>query len=111
MVMLAILGFIGVTGPLVEDSIFRSVWWFDKTECWTLMLVGVISIIISYAASAKLQKPVALAIGLLSILFAVWIKYIDPNFLGINIEFPIELIWYSVFGLWGVICSMIDSKK
>lgn len=110
MVILAILGFLGVTGPLAEDSIFGSVWWFDTAESWALMIVGVISIIISYTASVKLQKPFALAVGLLSILFAAWTKYIDPEFLGINIEFPIELIWFSIFGIWGAVCSMVNSK-
>lgn len=108
LVILAILGFSGVTGPIAADSIFGSVWWFDTAECWALMVVGVISIVVGYTATIKFQKPFALAVGLLAILFAGWTKYIDPNFLGINIEFPIDLAWYAVFGLWGVVSAVVN---
>ncbi|OWK27014.1 MAG: hypothetical protein US76_01195 [Parcubacteria group bacterium GW2011_GWA2_38_13b] len=111
LIILAILGFVGVTGPTASDSIFGSVWWFDAAECWALMVVGVISLIVGYVATENFQKPFALAVGLLSILFAAWTKYVDPEFLGINIEFPIDLVWYSIFGLWGALSAVANHGK
>lgn len=101
LVLVAVLGFTGVTGPTAADSIFGDAWWFDNGENWAHLVLGVVALIAGATFPAHAQKPLVIAVGLLALFFAIY-NFFSMDFYGANLESPADLILHAVVGVWAL---------
>ena len=103
--LVGVLGMIGILGPTKEGSIFGGYWWFDAGENWTHLLLGVVALIAAFALKPDMQKPLTLVVGIVALAVGV-IGFLlpneVPNFLGANLENPLDNILHLVVGIWAV---------
>jgi len=104
LIVLGALGFVGVLGPTPEASIFRSAWWFDPTENWAHIIIGIIAVVGAFAAEANVQRPFATVIGVLLILLGFYGMF-SPSLLGANLENPPDSILHLVIGIWALLAA------
>lgn len=102
LVAVGLAGFFGIIGPTAEQSIFGDNWWFDNGENWAHLILGVVGIILAYAAPAGLQALVTLLLGIVGVLVAVWGFMIGSDFYGANLENPADNILHLAVGLWAL---------
>ncbi len=105
LVLVAILGFVGVIGPTASRSIFGSAWWFDSGENWAHLLIGIIAVILSFAAPLSLQKPVVMIVGVIALLVGLYSLFIGSGFLGAHLERVADTILHLVLGLWALMSA------
>ena len=104
--LVGILGFIGVLGPATEQSIFGGSWYFDNGENWTHLILGIVALIAAFALGAGMQKHLVLLVGLLALLVGVvgfFVSSTPPNFLGANLENPLDNLLHIVVGIWAIL--------
>ncbi len=102
LVLVALLGFFGITGPTEADSIFGAAWYFDSGENWAHLVLGVVALVLGFGMkNAMLQKNITLLVGVLAILFAVY-NLFSTRFMGANLESPADLILHFVVGVWAL---------
>ena len=107
-VVLVLVGLLGfwVIGPTPESSIFGSAWWFDSGENWAHLILGAVALIAASALkSASAQKNLVMLVGILGLFFAVY-NIFSTNFLGANLENPLDLILHLVIGVWALWAAM-----
>ena len=105
LVVVGLLGFVGIIGPGPEDSIFGSAWWFDNGENWAHLLLGLVALVAAYAVPASAHRPLVMAVGVLGILFGLYSLFVGENFLGANLENPLDTILHLVVGGWALFAS------
>jgi hypothetical protein len=105
LVVVGILGFIGVTGPTPEQSIFGEAWWFDNGENWAHLIIGVVGVIAAYALSANLQKLLVMVLGIIGVLVGLYSLF-NQSFLGSNLQNPADTLLHLVVGAWALYASM-----
>ena len=106
LVLVGILGFIGVIGPTTEASIFGSAWWFDNGENWAHLILGIVALIAAFALKDEsMMKNLVMLVGILGLFFAVY-NIFSTNFLGANLESPLDLILHLVVGGWALWAAM-----
>ena len=111
LVLLAVLGFFGVTGPTAEDSIFGTAWVFTGPENWAYLVLGIVALVAAFTVPAEVQKWLTVLIGVLALVVAVWgfmVKDVaSPNFLGgSNLENVADNVLHLVLGVWALLASM-----
>lgn len=102
LVVLAILGFIGVTGPTADQSIFGTYWYFDNAENWAHLVLGVVALIAAYNLAPNHQMPLVIAVGLLGILVGLYGFIWSGMLLGASLENPSDNLLHIVVGGWAV---------
>ena len=105
LVLVAILGFVGVIGPMADKSIFGSAWFFDNAENWAHLVIGVVGLIAAFATGPSVQKQLAMAVGVVALFFGVY-NFFSTSFLGAGLESPADLILHLVVGIWAIWASM-----
>lgn len=101
LVVVGILGFF-LIGPTPEQSIFGGAWWFDAYENWAHLVIGVVALIATYSLSdAAMQKWLVGIVGIFALLAGIS-GFFSPNFLGANMENPLDNILHLVVGIWGL---------
>ena len=105
LVVVGILGFIGILGPMAEDSIFGQTWWFDNGENWAHLILGIVGLVAVYAFPASIQRPLVMLLGIVGVLVGLYSAVISTNFLGANLENPADTILHIVVGLWALLAS------
>lgn len=109
LVLVALLGFFGVIGPTAEESLFGAGWWFDQSENWAHLLLGVVALLASVVLKgAGAQKGLVTLVGLLALAVGVigfFLKGEAPNFLGANLENPADNVLHIVVGLWALLAA------
>lgn len=100
LVILGLLGYIGILGPLPTYSLFGDKWWFDSSENVAHFVLGVVSITAVYVFDTKLQKYLALFIGGFALLAVVKNIPGETVFLGANLEIPGDILLNIVFAVW-----------
>ena len=112
LVLVAILGWVGVIGPMPADSIFGEAWYFDMYENWAHLILGVVALIAAYALkNAEAQKWLVILVGLVGLFFGVW-NLFSSTFGGANLEQHADTVLHFVVGIWAL-CSawMCCSKR
>jgi hypothetical protein len=104
LLLVGILGFVGVIGPTVEDSIFGEDWWFDNGENWAHTILGVAGILASFVFPAAAQRGLVFLIGIAGIYFGVY-NLFSEDFLGTNLETPLDAILHFVVGGWALLAA------
>src|SRR5438309_93341 len=108
LVIVGILGFF-LIGPTPEKSIFGGTWWFDNPENWAHLVLGVVALLLVYVVKNNdLNKWVAILVGILGIVVTA-AGFMNPVFLGANLENPADNILHLVVGLWGLISGFSKS--
>lgn len=104
LVLVGILGFF-LIGPTAEKSIFKGAWWFDNQENWAHLILGIVALIVAFAAPISVQKPIVVLVGVLGVFFGVW-SIFGPKFLGANLENPADTILHFVVGVWALYSAL-----
>ncbi|TSC75414.1 MAG: hypothetical protein G01um101433_862 [Parcubacteria group bacterium Gr01-1014_33] len=103
--LVGVLGMVGILGPTEGQSLFGSAWWFDPGENWAHLILGVVALIAAFALKPDMQKPLTLVVGIVALAVGV-IGFVlpneVPNFLGANLENPLDNILHLIVGLWAV---------
>ncbi len=100
LVIVGVLGFF-LVGP-TEDDLFGSTWWFDSGENWAHIVLGIVALALGYGSkNESFQRNVTILVGVLGIFFAVY-NLFSTNFLGANLESPLDLILHLVIGVWAL---------
>lgn len=104
LVVVGLGGMVGILGPAPETSIFGSRWWFDDTENWAHLILGVTALIVVFAVPS-LAAPVTLLVGVIALLVGVS-GFVRPDFLGANLENPADNILHLAVGVWALLSWM-----
>ena len=100
LVIVGILGFF-LIGP-TEASLFGNSWWFDNAENWAHLVLGVVALLLVYVVkNNELNKWVTILVGLFALIATVS-GFLNPNFLGANLENPLDNILHLVVGVWAL---------
>jgi len=100
LVLVGVLGFF-LIGPTTE-SLFGELWWFDNGENWAHLVLGVVALVAAYGLkSDSMMKNLVILVGALGLFFAVY-NLFSTNFLGANLENPLDLILHLVVGVWAL---------
>lgn len=112
LILLGILGFTGVLGPVADRSLFGTFWWFDHLESTSLILTGTLSLIIVFLFPAMWQRYFVIILGICSVLVGVY------NFMGnntklftANLESPSDLLFFLLFGAWALYAVFGNVRK
>lgn len=103
-VLIGIMGFTGVLGPTANDSLFGSWWWFDGTENWTYLMLGIIALGASFILSPTGQRILAGALGAMAILVAAW-GFIDQTIFGATLQIP-DMVLLLALGVWALFAAI-----
>lgn len=107
LVLVGVLGFVGVLGPLQEQSIFGSFWWFDNSENIAHLVLGVVALLaVNYVKDAGVHKFLAVAVGLLALVVGLYNLMGAYMVLGANLESPADTILHLVVGVWGLMAGL-----
>ena len=110
LILIALLGFFGVIGPLPTDSIFGSAWYFDNAENWAHLVLGIVAIIAAFFIPGKLQKPLVMILGIVGVLVGLYSLFgpvtEGSKFLGAQLENPADTLLHIVVGAWALFASM-----
>ncbi len=105
LLLLAILGFVGITGPTAADSIFGAGWFFDNGENWAHLVLGVVALIAAYTLPANLQRPLVMVLGVVGVLVGLYSLVIGEAFLGSALQNPADTILHLAVGAWALWAS------
>ena len=105
LVLVGILGFVGVLGPTIADSIFGATWWFDNGENWAHLILGIVGLIAAFTLSAGMQKTLVMLLGVIGVLVAIW-NVFSTDFLGANLEQHADTILHLVVGVWALVAAL-----
>ena len=105
LIVVGVLGFIGVIGPMAEDSIFGGAWWFDNGENWAHLILGIVGLVAAYAFPAGVQRPLVMLLGIVGVLVGLYSAVISTNFLGANLENPADTLLHIAVGVWALFAS------
>lgn|SRR3989344_757618 len=105
LVLLGILGFVGVLGPTAEQSIFGDAWWFDNGENWAHLVLGVVGLIASFVLGAGHQRLLVKVLGWVGVLIGLYSLFISTDFLGANLENPLDSLLHLAVGAWALWAS------
>lgn len=105
LLLVGLLGFWGVIGPTESQSLFGSIWWFDKAENWVHTLLGVVALLASVALPGSLQKSLVMVVGLVALFFGIY-NFFSTQFFAANLERPADLILHLVVGVWALWASL-----
>lgn len=98
-IVLLLLGVIGVilpNGELLGKNLY-----FDSSENWAHIVLGIVAIVASYMLGASAQRSLTAIVGVVALFFGVWGFVVGsraaPNFYGItNLEFLDNIVHLAV---------------
>ena len=106
LILVGVLGMAGIIGPTPSSSIFGPAWWFDTSENWAHLLLGIVGVIAAFVFPAALQKPLVILLGVVGLFFAIYSAFISTMFLGANLENPADTVLHLAVGIWALWAGM-----
>ena len=73
-------------------------------ENWAHLIIGVVAVILAYAAAAEVQKPAVIVVGVLAVAVGLY-GIFEANLLGANLQNPADTILHLVVGIWALISA------
>lgn len=116
LLLLGILGYVGIVGPLSNDSIFGTNWWVDNGQSIVYIVVGLMSLLSAFVLrQPMIRKFIAFTIGGLlvcvGLLGIIVMRRHGMLNAGIaHLENPAETILHLVLGLWAVWVAIRPDK-
>ncbi len=100
-IILILLGILGILVPEIDRIVT-----FWPGENWAHLILGVAALVVRYALPEGVQKVVVVLVGLLALYvgiagFAVAGRP-APNYLGVNLDNPVDNILHLVVGVWAL---------
>ncbi|MBI4175417.1 hypothetical protein HY523_02245 [Candidatus Berkelbacteria bacterium] len=105
LVLVALLGFFGIIGPEASDSVFGDAWWFDNGENWAHLVIGVVGLLAAFMFPGSVQKPLVMILGVVGVVIGLY-SIFSQQFLGANLENPMDTILHLAVGAWALWSSM-----
>lgn len=102
LIVLAVLGFVGIIGSTPNQSIFGSYWWFDSSENWAHLVLGIISVGAAYTVSSDIQSVLVYVVGIAGALVGLYGFIFSGMFLGASLENPSDNLLHVVVGAWAL---------
>jgi len=106
LIVVGILGFAGLIGPTIEQSIFGAAWWFDNAENVAHLFLGIVAIVVLYLLPQTTHKPVVLLVGVVALLFGLYSLFGEVQFLGANLQNPTDTVLHLVVGVWALYSAL-----
>jgi len=103
--LLGILGFIGISGPTQEKSLFTTNWYFDSAENIVYIVLGVVNLIAILLLPKIVQRGLVLIVAAASFFFGVYSLFtsqVGPAML----QMPADTILLLVIGTWALWSGM-----
>lgn len=116
LLLLGILGYVGIVGPLSNDSIFGVNWWVDNGQSIVYIILGIVSLLSAFVLRQPMvRKFIAFAIGGLLVCVGLLGIIIMRSHAMLNagiahLENPTETILHLVLGLWAVWVAIRPDK-
>ena len=109
LILVGILGMVGVIGPTAEQSLFGDPWWFDSTENYAHLILGVVGLAASFVLSANLQRWLVMVLGIVGVLVGLY-SAMGPVTMGkmlgsANLQNPADTILHLAIGVWALLAS------
>lgn len=102
LVLVAVLGYVGIIGPTPEQSIFGDAWYFDNAENIAHLVLGVVALILAFAANAGVQKAITVVVGIIAVLAGLYSLMGTATLWGAGLENPLDTILHLVVGAWAL---------
>ena len=106
LLLVGVIGFFGIIGPTPGQSVFGDAWWFDNGENWAHTILGVVALILAFAAPAMVQKWVVVLLGIIGVVIGIY-SIFTSSFLGANLENPADSILHLVIGIWALLAAFM----
>ena len=106
LILVGVLGMAGIIGPTPSSSIFGPAWWFDTSENWAHLLLGIVGVIAAFVFPAALQKPLVILLGVAGLFFAFYSAFVSTSFLAANLENPADTVLHLAVGIWALWAGM-----
>lgn len=106
LILVGILGFAGIIGPMSENSIFGNFWWFDNAENWAHLILGIVGLVAAFVLPAGIQKMLVMVLGIVGIIVGVYSLLIAQKLGPANLENPADTVLHLVVGVWALVASM-----
>ena len=111
LLLVGILGYVGVIGPMPDKSIFGAMWWFDNPENLAHTVLGVAGLAEAFVFPAMWQKWLVVVLGLVGLYFGFYSLFIGAGFMGANLENPADTILHFAVGAWALLAVYMGGKK
>ena len=111
LILIAILGFGGITGPTAAQSIFGDFWYFDNAENYAHLILGIAGLISAFVLPTKLQKYLVYLLGVVALFFGVYSGFISTSFYGAGLENPADTILHLGVGVWALYAASNTSDS
>src|SRR5262249_22572427 len=109
LILVALLGFFGVTGPTADQSIFGANWYFDNGENWAHLILGVVGLIAAFALNAGMQKKLVMVLGVIGVLVGLYSLFspipTGANLFGAQLQNLADSLLHLVVGAWALYAS------
>lgn len=102
LVLVAVLGYVGVIGPMPSDSIFGEAWYFDNVENIVHLVLGVVALAAVFVLPASLQKPLVILVGIVAVLAGLYSLLIGTELGGAMLQNPADTVLHLVVGAWAL---------
>jgi hypothetical protein len=109
LILVGLLSFVLPGGALIGET-----WWFDTTEGYAHLLLGVVAIAAAYVLPANLQKPLVVVVGVVALFFGVYGFTLPTGSmtkynLGVaNLENPLDNILHLFVAAWALYTSLVS---
>ena len=98
LVLVAVLGFFGITGSTPSQSIFGTAWNFTSAENWTHLVLGVVALIAAHVLKQESQARALVNVLAVVALFFGIVGFFST--LGGTLENPLDSILHLVIAIW-----------
>lgn len=112
LLVVGILGFVGVIGPMSENSPFGAAWYFDNGENIAHTLLGLVAILAAFVLAANLQRLLVIVVGVVGLLFAAYSGFVEENFFDLAmLQNPADTLLHILVGLWALASAFLGKGE
>lgn len=110
LLLVALGGFFGIVGPTPGQSLFGDYWVFTTGENWAHLILGVVALLAAFVLKSESQQQwLVYAVGALALVVGVLGFFLSsemPNFLGANLENPLDNLLHLIVAIWAFWAAM-----
>ncbi len=112
LIVVGLLSFILPGGALLGET-----WWFDATEGYVHILLGVVALAAAYVLPANLQKPLVIVVGVVALLVGIYGFFLPAgtmqryNLGPANLENPLDNILHLFVAVWALYAAFMGKPE
>lgn len=104
-IILLVLGILGFIAPNIGGTLFK----FWPGENWAHTILGVVALLAAYRLGESAQRTLVWIVAVVALVAGIWGFFVAgraaPNFLGVNLDNPVDNLLHIVVGIWGVLAA------